>query len=243
MEPCKKCHNRYSISVHFHALMRSEWHLRSGPLWPPGFYPQNSKTFCFLSGIAQISSPPNSSTFTKISAAIYILIIHTLSSPPAGSTWRCLNGTDQCLRLHTVCVASLLLEDARLPNIHPSSCPLAFGTTDICSSWSCRSALRDQLKHAKLSISSLLRASGRYTHAVMVLAMLAKNFTLHLVIGATNVQQFRLGWKSCEWLLCWWQPGCRRFARKFFTLRALLHKKASTSDIFNNFCESTQISQ
>ena len=50
MEPCKKCHNRHSISVHFHALMRSEWHLRSGPLWPPGFYPQNSKTFCFFFG-------------------------------------------------------------------------------------------------------------------------------------------------------------------------------------------------
>ena len=133
------------------------------------------KLFAFFSAIAQISSPPNSSTFTKISAAIYILIIHTLSSPPAGSTWRCLNGTDQCLRLHTVCVASLLLEVARLPNtsFHPSSCPLAFGTTDICSSWSCRSALRDQLKHAKLSISSLLR----YTHAVMVLAMLAKTFS------------------------------------------------------------------
>ena len=104
----------------------------------------------------------------------------------------------------------------------------------VCIAWSAEAC---QALH-KLSAQSLWQIHSRRDGACH-----ARENIFQLVIGATNVQQFRLGWKSCEWLLCWWQPGCRRFARKFFTLRALLHKKASTSDIFNNFCESTQISQ
>ena len=80
------------------------------------------------------------------------------------STRRCLNGRDRCLRLHTACSARLLLE-AQPANCFPSppilprahlaqlaSAQLGLG----CTAAQLRSALRDQLRHAKLSKSSLL---------------------------------------------------------------------------------------